>query len=186
MSEMGSYDHLDIWNTSYGQNKGRKSSLQFDPQPLKVANRPDSLSCKWHVTYHWKTFNNAYEFSSDLISIEGLHKKLCAPKVTGVPILGISHLGVPGQNVIWMLVSWVGIEYTIRGEGGGFPQVQAVVSLVNLNCSCLVLAPKVFQLCINQLVFGFVQVRVNSWCLSFFLVTSPSSDTPLYPQSATS
>jgi len=28
--------HLDIWNTSYGQKKGRKSNWQFDPQPLKV------------------------------------------------------------------------------------------------------------------------------------------------------
>jgi hypothetical protein len=73
-----------------------------------------------------------------------------------------------------------------KGEGGGFPQVWAMVSLVSSSCPWLVLAPKVFQLCINQLVFGFVQVRVNSWCLSFFLVTSPSSDTPLYPQSATS
>jgi hypothetical protein len=25
-----------------------------------------------------------------------------------------SHLGVPGQNDIWVLVSWLGIEYTIR------------------------------------------------------------------------
>jgi hypothetical protein len=40
-----------------------------------------------------------------------------------------------------------------KGEGGGFPQVQAVVSLVNLNCSWLVLAPKVLQLCTNHLMF---------------------------------
>jgi hypothetical protein len=28
--------HLDIWNTSYGQKKGRESNCQFDSQPLKV------------------------------------------------------------------------------------------------------------------------------------------------------
>jgi hypothetical protein len=39
-----------------------------------------------------------------------------------------------------------------RGEGGGFPQVQAVVSLVSPSCMWFVLALKVFQLCINQLV----------------------------------
>jgi len=39
-----------------------------------------------------------------------------------------------------------------KGEGGGFPQVQAVVSLVNPNCSWLILAPKVFQLCTNHFV----------------------------------
>jgi hypothetical protein len=39
-----------------------------------------------------------------------------------------------------------------KGEGGGFPQVWAVVSLVNPSCSRLVLAPKVPKLCINHLV----------------------------------
>ncbi len=39
-----------------------------------------------------------------------------------------------------------------KGEGDGFPQVQAVVSLVNLSCPWLVLAPKVLQLCTNHLV----------------------------------
>jgi hypothetical protein len=45
-----------------------------------------------------------------------------------------------------------------KGEGGGFPQVQVVVSLVCPNCSWLVLAPKVLQLCTNH----FVLV----WCRS--------------------
>jgi len=44
-----------------------------------------------------------------------------------------SHLGVLGQNAIWMWASCRGTEYTIRGEGGGFPQLWAMVSLVNLN-----------------------------------------------------
>jgi hypothetical protein len=39
-----------------------------------------------------------------------------------------------------------------KGEGGGFPQVWAVVSLVSQSCPWLVLAPKVLQLCINHLV----------------------------------
>ncbi len=30
-----------------------------------------------------------------------------------------------------MLVTWLAIEYTMRGEGGGFPQVQVVVNLVS-------------------------------------------------------
>ncbi len=40
-----------------------------------------------------------------------------------------------------------------KGEGGGFPQVRAVVSLV---CPCypwLILAPRVLQLCTNHLVW---------------------------------
>jgi hypothetical protein len=31
-----------------------------------------------------------------------------------------------------------------KGEGGGLPQVRAVVSLVTLNCLWFVLTPKVF------------------------------------------
>jgi hypothetical protein len=40
---------------------------------------------------------------------------------------------------------------TIR-EGGGSPQVRAVVSLVSPSCPWLVRAPKMLQLCINHLV----------------------------------
>jgi hypothetical protein len=41
-----------------------------------------------------------------------------------------------------------------KGEGCGFPQVWAMVSLVNLSCPWLVvLTPKLLQLCINHLVF---------------------------------
>jgi hypothetical protein len=32
--------HLDIYNPSYGQNKGEESNWQFDSRPLKVGNRP--------------------------------------------------------------------------------------------------------------------------------------------------
>ncbi len=39
-----------------------------------------------------------------------------------------------------------------KGEGGGFSQVRAVVSVVCLGCMWLVLAPKVFQLCTNHFV----------------------------------
>jgi hypothetical protein len=40
-----------------------------------------------------------------------------------------------------------------KGEGGGFPQVRAVVSLVCPCCPWLVLAPKVLQLCTNHFVW---------------------------------
>jgi len=54
MSKMGHMTHLDIWNTSYGQKKGRESNWQFDSRPLKVKNHSDFLVHKWRVTYHWK------------------------------------------------------------------------------------------------------------------------------------
>jgi hypothetical protein len=49
--------HLDIWNTSYGQNKGRGSNWQFDSRPLQVRNRPNFLMCRWRATYRWKAID---------------------------------------------------------------------------------------------------------------------------------
>jgi hypothetical protein len=40
-----------------------------------------------------------------------------------------------------------------KGEGGGFPQVRAVVNLVCSCCPWLIPAPKVLQLCTNHFVW---------------------------------
>jgi hypothetical protein len=82
--------HLDIWNTSYGQKKGRESNWQFDSRPLKVGNRLDFHVCRWCATYRWKALDKGYNFALNLISIRSLHAKLWRPKVAGVPTLTIS------------------------------------------------------------------------------------------------
>jgi hypothetical protein len=61
-------------------------------KPLKIRNRLDLLACKWRATYFWKDLDKGYNFSLDLISIKGLHKKLWASKVVRVPILRFSKL----------------------------------------------------------------------------------------------
>ncbi len=80
--------------------------------------------------------------------------KVWAPKVVGVPTLTISGLPLGSPEIKYHLdvglVEWHRVYY--NGEGGGFPQVQAVVSLVSSSCLWLVLAPKVLQLCTNHLV----------------------------------
>jgi hypothetical protein len=68
-----------------------------------------------------------------------------------------------------------------KGEGGGFPQVRAVVSLVCPCCPWLVLAPKVFQLCTNHLVWVVCRLVWVSEACQLFLVPSRSSNTPFYP-----
>ncbi len=79
------------------------------------------------------------------MSIRGLHIKLWGPKVAGVPTLAISRLpfGSPGtkSHLDVGLMERQKIYY--KGEGDGFPQVRVMVSLVNLSCPWLVLAPKV-------------------------------------------
>ncbi len=127
--------HLDIWNTSYGQKKGRESNWQFDSRPLKVRNWPDFLAWRWRATYNWKALDEGYNFALDLISIRGLHTKLWGSKAVKVPTLGISRLpfGSPGTkcHLDVSLVERHIVYY--KGEGGGFPQVQAMVNLMNPN-----------------------------------------------------
>jgi len=65
---------------------------------------------RWRVRYCSKALDEGYSFALDLISIGGLHAKLWAPKVVGVPNVGISGLPlrILGQNDIWVLVLWPG------------------------------------------------------------------------------
>jgi hypothetical protein len=92
--------HLDIWNTSYCQKKGRESNCQFDSRPEKVGNQPDLLSCRRRATYRWKALDKSYNFASDRTSIRGLLAKLWGSKVAGVPVGAISGLppGSPGRG----------------------------------------------------------------------------------------
>jgi hypothetical protein len=114
---------------------GRESNCQFDSRPLKVRNRPNFLMCTWCATYCWKDLNKSYNFVLDFISIGGLHTKLWGPKITRVPTLAISGLplGSPEtkSHLDVGLVERHKVYY--KGEGDGFPQVRAVVSLVNSN-----------------------------------------------------
>ncbi len=132
--------HLDIWNTSYGQKKGRESS-------------PDSLAWKYRATYCWKAIDEGYNFASDLISIEGLHKKICAPKVAGISILGISRLPLGNPGTKCHLDVGPMARHRMVMVSHKFGPWWVLWVRVRL---WLVLAPKVFQLHTNQLVFGFV------------------------------
>ncbi len=80
--------------------------------------------------------------------------KVLASKVTGIPIVKISGLPFGSlrtkSHLDVALMERCIVYY--KGDGDGFPQVRVVVSLVNLNCPWLVLAPKVLQLCTNHLV----------------------------------
>jgi hypothetical protein len=165
---------LNIWNTSYDQKKRQESNWQLDSQPLKVKNRHNFIMCRQLGTYYW-ALDNGYNFAWNRIAIEGLHAKLCAPKVAGVPLESPrtkSHLDVGP-------VKRRKVYY--KGEGGGFPQVRAMVSLMSPSCPWLVLAPKVLQLCTNHLILVLCKfVWVIEAC-QFFLIPSWSSNTPLYP-----
>jgi hypothetical protein len=136
--------HLDIWNTSYGQKKGRKSNWQIDSWPLKVGNCPNFFMFRWRVTYHWKDIDEGYNFASYLISIGNLHTKLLGRKVAGVPTLKISGFPFGSRGTKCHLDVGLVERHKVYywGESGGFLQVRAVVSLVSLSLHVVRLSTK--------------------------------------------
>ncbi len=118
----------------------------------------------------------------------GLRHEVCsqsyeAPKSQESPLAQFwdSHSGVPGEKNHLDVSSMASHIIYYKGEGDGFSQVRAMVSLVCMCCPWLVLAPRVFQLCTNHLVWVVCKPMWVSEACQLFLVPSRSSNTPLYP-----
>jgi hypothetical protein len=139
--------HLDICNTSYGKKKGRESNWQFDSRPLKVGNRPDLGACRWSATHSWKALNKSYKYASCLTLIGGLSKELWLRKVAGVQTRIVSRL-LLGSLGIKSHLDTSAVERHkeyYMGEGGGFPRVRAVVSLMSPKSLVAYSSTKVLQ-----------------------------------------
>jgi hypothetical protein len=136
--------HLDTSNTSYGQKKGWESNWQFDSRPLKVENRPNFLTCKWRATYRLKALNKGYNFALNCTSIKGLQTSYGPPKSWESQLWKFrdSHLGVLGQNAIWVRVLWPNTEYTIMGKVVVSPKSRPWWVLWVWVCPWLVLTTK--------------------------------------------
>jgi hypothetical protein len=106
-----------------------------------------------------------------------------APKSQESPLAGFrdSHSGVPREKSHLDVGSMASHIVYYKGEGGGFPQVRAMVSLVCPCCPWLVLAPRVLQLCTNHFVWVVCRLVWVSEACQLFLVPSRNSNTPLYP-----
>jgi hypothetical protein len=175
--------HLDIWKISYGQKKGRESNCQFDSRPLKVGNRPDLLVGRGVRHIVGKLSMRATTLLQTAFQSEVCSQSYGAPKSRKSQLIRRfqdSHLGVPGQKVHLDVASVERRRVYYKGEGGGFPQVGAVLSLVCPGCPWLVLALKVLQLCTNHFVLVLCRFVWVSKACHFFLVPSRSSSTPLY------
>jgi len=138
--------HLDIYSPSYGQKKGRESNWQFDSQPLKVENWPLPEVRFKIVTWHWKALFEGYNFASDLVFIGFWSRELWAPKVVRLQprtILGL-QLGSLGKKRHLDATPVESCREYYMGEGGGFPWVRAVVSLVCKSARGLSQHPRVF------------------------------------------
>jgi hypothetical protein len=74
-----------------------------------------------------------------------------------------SNLGVSRQNDIWVLATWPSIENITKGKVMDFLKFRPWWILWILISPWFVRAPKVVQLCTNQLIVWFLQVRVNNY-----------------------
>ncbi len=72
--------HLNPYNTSYGQKKGRESKCQFDSQPLKVNNHPELHACKKHAIYLWKDLIRVIVFLETSLQFEVCTRNYGHPK----------------------------------------------------------------------------------------------------------
>jgi len=138
--------HLDICSPSYGQKKGWESNCQFDSRPLKVGNRPLPNIASRSVTCRWKALDESYNFGLDLVPIRVQGKKLWSFKVPGLQpgIVSGLQLGSPGKKSHLDVASAESCKVYYMGEGGGFPQIRAVVSLVCKSAHGLSQHPRVF------------------------------------------
>jgi hypothetical protein len=164
--------HLDIWNTSYGQKKAHIGPKE---------------GCRQRAIYRWKALDESYNFASDRIAIGALHKKLCALKVPGVPVGGISGVprgspaGVPGEKSHLDVGPVERHKVYYKGEGGDFPKSGPWWIKWVQGCPWLFLAPKVLQLCTNHFVRVLCKLVWVSEACQLLLVPSRSSNPPLYP-----
>jgi hypothetical protein len=182
MSKMGlhsSFKHLKhkLWPK---EGPGVELTIWFST--TKVRNQP--LPDIWfgNATWRWKALDKSYNFALDHIAIRGLFVKLWGSKVPGVPFGTISGLplGSPEKNSHLDVGFVENHKIYYKGEGGSFPQVWAVVSLVCSCCPWLVLAPRVLQLCTNHFVWVMCKPMWVTKACQLFLVPSRSSNMPLY------
>jgi len=191
MSKMGSHDPFGYLKHKLWLKEWLGIKVPIWLPTIKSQESPWSTMCRWRATYHWKAFNEGYNFALDFTSIGGLHKKLWASKIVRVPIsrilgqkvMGLQsckspnfgnfktpNLGVSRQNDIWVQALWPSTENTIRGKVVASPKSGPWWVLWVLwvyVCPWYIRAPKVLQLCINQLVIWFVQVCVNNWLVYY-------------------
>jgi hypothetical protein len=104
----------------------------------------------------------------------------------GISTLGISELPLGNLKRKWHLGVGLMAKHKVyyKGEGGGFPQVRVVMSLVSPCLPVVRPCTKMFQLRTNQLVVWFCAGSCE-WlnCLSIFLVPIPElQHAPLPPK----
>jgi len=135
--------------------EGSGVKLPVDSRPKKIGNQPIYLASEGvqHIVEKLSTR------ASTLLQTAS-RSEVCS-QIYGVPKsresqstrFRDSHSGVMREKSHLDVGYVASHRVYYKGEGGGFPQVWAVVSLVCPFCPWLILAPKVLQLCTNHFVW---------------------------------
>ncbi len=145
MSKMGSHGPFGHQLRTLWQKEGPRVKL-------KVRNRPDPSACRWSATHCWKALEESYKFASGLVLIGGLSVELWPCKVPRVQTRTISGflLGSPETKSHSDVSAVERCRVYYMEEGGGFPWVWAVVSLVSPKS--LVACPSIKGAPTNELI----------------------------------
>ncbi len=93
------------------------------------------------------------------------------------------ELGVPGQNDIWVLVSWLGIKYTIRGKVVASPKSRPWWDLWVHVCPSFICAPKCSNYALTNLLFRLCKsVWVSKLLVNLLSPIPELQHTPLPPK----
>jgi hypothetical protein len=92
---------------------------------------------RWCATYYWKALNKGYNFSLDLIQSEVYTQSYGAPKSRESQLWEFRNFDLGNESLETKCHLDVGLmeRYKVyyKGEGGGFLQVRAMVSLMSPN-----------------------------------------------------
>jgi len=148
MSKMGSHDPFAYLEHKLWPKERQEIKLAIWFVTIKSQESPQFPCVQVACHIFSKDLDESYNFASDFTSIEGLHTKLWASKVTRALILGISRLSFGSLGTKWHLgASPVTKQWKYyKGEGGGFPKFKLCWVLWIRVYPWLVRTSKVFQL----------------------------------------
>jgi hypothetical protein len=143
MTSHGPFGHLHpkLWAK---EGPGLNLPVWLPTTKSRESTFPDVASRS--VTWHLKALDESYNFCLDLVPIRVWGEELWASKVPGLQprIVSGLQLGSPEKKSHSDVASAVRSREYYMGEGGGFPWVWAVVSLVCQSARGLSQHPRVF------------------------------------------
>jgi hypothetical protein len=173
MSEMGSHDPFGHFKHKLCPKEGLGVKLTIWLMTIKSQESPwfpcVQVACNIPFKICWQRIQLCFR---PHFNWRFAHK-IMGPQSCGSPQLWEfrdSHLGVLGQNDIWVLVLWPGTKYTIRGKVVVSPKFGPWWILWICVCRWFVRAPKCSNYVLTNLLFGLCR---SMWVIEF-LVNLPS------------